>query len=484
MIKFGERTVNRRFFIHWLSLNRLDINSQLHPEKMKFTFILLLIFSACNLQGQTIEGVVLDSENQLPLVNVNIFFPKDNTGTTSNQQGKFALKVKTSIEANDTLSFSFVGYDSENITFSRLQKNYFVVTLTPKVESISEVEVRSNRVLKPTIEYQELSPMKTGVFAFGTGLIDGKIYVIGGDASFIEDSGRKALEEVSADPDSKMQDLIMEAGLNVTWEHYTGQLQVFDIDSNRWIYPEVAFQERAYHNIVCANEMLYVLGGKHLTVNRRLEYLVNDIEVYDPVQQTIVVDETNPHHAANAFSFCYQGNIIVMGGSVKLNPDESKVFTSKMHLFNLKTGMWYELKDMPTAKETKGVLNDFTLYLVGGFDNTPLKDIESYNLVTGEWQKEGELFSPIERPGLASDGDKIFIFDDDRIMTFDTFTKVLSEYAIDLDLFSPELHCYDGKLFMVGGYTEADYIKKASNKVYSIDLKAFSNTRKLRSFKY
>ena len=44
-----------------------------------------------------------------------------------------------------------------------------------KVENIDEITITSNRELKPEIQFQKLSSLKVGLFAFGSEIIDGKI---------------------------------------------------------------------------------------------------------------------------------------------------------------------------------------------------------------------------------------------------------------------------------------------------------------------
>ncbi len=57
---------------------------------------------------------------------------------------------------------------------------------------------------------------------------------------------------------------------------------------------------------------------------------------------------------------------------------------------------------MPVAKETKGILVNDKFYLIGGYNGKAPFSIESYNLKTGKWKKEGELFYGISKPALTS----------------------------------------------------------------------------------
>ena len=144
---------------------------------------------------------------------------------------------------------------------------------------------------------------------------------------------------------------------------------------------------------------------------------------------------------------------------------------------NLKTGYWYKLGEMPNPRETKGILVRDKIYLIGGLKGIPLTTIESFDLMTGEWKQEGELFSASERPGLAHYGDIIFIYDNGKLSTYNTRSGILNEYQIKLNLKYAELFYKDGKLYILGGYTEDLYSNEPSKGLYSIDIKEFYNTR-------
>jgi hypothetical protein len=172
-----------------------------------------------------------------------------------------------------------------------------------------------------------------------------------------------------------------------------------------------------------------------------------------------------------------------MGGSTRIKINEEKESTAKVHLLNLKTGYWYELSDMPVAKESKGVLVDSTIFLIGGFDFKPLDNIETYNISTGEWNVVGQMFYGVERPALAYNENIIYIFEDGRIQTFNVVTKELNLYSIDLPLKFGELFYANNMLYILGGliedeystndYSTDDYSISPSSDLYRIDLNEF-----------
>ncbi|MDO9255957.1 MAG: carboxypeptidase-like regulatory domain-containing protein [Bacteroidales bacterium] len=432
-----------------------------------FSLTIFFVFSSYISFAQYTRGMVFDEVSKKPLPGVSVFITKTGIGTTTNENGEFRLKYPIEKNRNDTINFSSVGYSSKKMTFSDLKENGFIVLLSESVQLLDEVTIISDRKLKLQVAYTRLTPLKDGLYSFGSVLIGDKIYVIGGDESNEDGRGFKSISFVGNN---------LKMNSNFSWQSYTDKLQEYDIPSDKWTTSNLKFSKRAYHNINYYNGKIYVLGGKRLSRNRKSEYLDEKIEVHDISHNSIFIDKTNPHQAANFASFVYNDNLIVIGGSTKLDLNEEKDYTAKVHLLNLKSGYWYELADMPVAKETKGVLINNIIYLIGGYKMKPLEEIETCNLATAEWKTEGQLFYGVERPALAYNNNIIYIFEEGRIQTYNTVTRELNMFSIDLPLKSSELFYSNNMLYIVGGFVEYETSIKPSSDVYSIDLSEFNKT--------
>lgn len=447
--------------------------------------VLFFVFSASMANAQDIRGTVLEEKSNKPLAGVNVYINNTGIGTATNEKGEFYLKHLTDHIDTDTLNFSSIGYVTKKITFSRFKANGNVVLLTQSIQLLDEVTIVSDKKLHLQLAYTRLAPLKEGVYSFGSALIGDKIWVIGGDESYNDGKGFKSISFVGNN---------LKMSSYFSWENYSDKLHVYDIPTDKWTTSGLKFSKRAYHNINYYNDKIYILGGKRLSRSRKIEYLDENIEVYDMVRDTILIDKTNPHQAVNFASFVYKDDLVVMGGSTKLNVNEEKEYTNKVHFLNLKTGYWYELNNMPVAKETKGVLINNTIYLVGGFNLKPLSEIETYNLETGEWKVVGKLFKGVERPGLAYNDNIIYIFDEGRIQTYNIVTRELNMYSIDLFQKSSELFYANNKLYIVGGFVERESSTTTvggsaenetsitpSIELYSIDLSEFQKAVKYKS---
>ncbi|MDR3219777.1 MAG: carboxypeptidase-like regulatory domain-containing protein [Dysgonamonadaceae bacterium] len=411
------------------------------------------------------NGVVLDSKTNEALPGTNIYF-KNQVVAITGKDGLFGINQIPKHTHNDTLYFSHIAYDSLRISFSALKAANYVVYLQEKQKLLDEVEVVGVRPeLQLFLQYHELAPLPVAVYAFGALLTGNKIYVVAGDFSFEQ----KATEYSMAYGSIKTNG-------GRSWSGFSDKMQVYDIANDEWMVHPLKFGKRAYHNLHYSHDRIYVLGGKRLSRYGRTEYLEDKMEVYDIKRDTIFLDNSNPHQAMNFASCLYGDNLVVMGGSIKETLTGKKTYSDKVHLFDLQNGYWYESGLMPQAKETKGTLVNDAIYLIGGFNGAPLTSIETYNPTTGEWRKEGDLLEAVDRPAIAVNEQLIYIFEDEKIQVYDTQTRSLKLYAIDLKLFYAELFCADGKLYIVGGCRKEEYSTYPSLYLYTIDLSEFDKT--------
>ena len=109
--------------------------------KKNIFIILLLIFETITAFSQTgivITNKVVDEKSKEPLVFAHIFIKKLSTGTFTDENGYFTLTIpKSSI--NDTITVSFIGYETLNIKISKIKNEN--ILLTPKINMLEEVAI-------------------------------------------------------------------------------------------------------------------------------------------------------------------------------------------------------------------------------------------------------------------------------------------------------------------------------------------------------
>ncbi len=442
---------------------------------MKNLLLFLFLTSFSISFGQTIDGFVFDAKTNKPIKGAHVYTSTMEQGTTTNYRGKFRLKLfgETGV---DSIYFSHIGYQKKAFPYSKKKKEYLIYLETDRTQ-LTEVQLTNvKRNLNYKLRYNRLSAMKKGLYSFGSVLKDDKIYVVGGNMTSKLDRLKRFQQRGDVDLLSFEEFIrVARPGFNKDW--YRGDLLIYDLNLDVWEASDIKFRKRAYHNLHLHENNIYVLGGKRLSMGRKYEYLDNKIEVFDKEKNTIVIDDTNPHQAVNFASFSHDDKIIVMGGSVKQKKNDQKKYTNKVHLYDLKSGFWYEMPSMPIAKETNGVLVNNTVYLIGGFNKKPLTSIEAFDIKSGKWTKEGELFQGFSKPAVTYNGHIIYGFEDGKVITYNIKTKELNQYLIDLDLKASKLYYANNKLYVLGGFRENSYATIPSADLFSIDINEFRTTK-------
>src|SRR5690606_1912543 len=85
---------------------------------------------------QQVSGTVTDYSNGEPLPGVNIIIQGTTTGAVTDMNGNYTLQVPNT---ESVLSFSFIGYETENITVGN--QTTINVSLMPDMTSLDEIVV-------------------------------------------------------------------------------------------------------------------------------------------------------------------------------------------------------------------------------------------------------------------------------------------------------------------------------------------------------
>ncbi len=436
---------------------------------MKKTLLLFLFLFACTFSyGQTYVIKVLDSKTEEPIAKVHLKL--GNKVFLTNIEG-LATVYKTKTKS---IVVSHIKYYSKHI---RLKNNKEVtVYLTEKRAKLDEVIITSKRNLKKYIHYTKLPQIPKKIHSFGSVLLDDKLYTFGGDGSDIIYSNRKGLSELLDSSEGSILRFLTKPK-PINYYKYRSKVFSYDFKKKAWEISAFNPKARAYHKAVLHNKKVYLLGGKRLSQTRMKEMLMSQIEILNTKDDSIEVDETNPHQGVNFESLVFEDKLLVIGGSVKLKENGDKKYTDKIHFYDLKTGYWYLLTTMSKGKETSGIIVNKKLYLFGGNKNRRLKEIEIFNMNTGKWTKEGELFTEMEKPAITKNKNTIYLFENDKIVTYQTQTKELKEYQIDLPLFFSRIVIKNKKLYIIGGTKIKNHENIAQRSFVEISLDEFENTQ-------
>ena len=76
--------------------------------------VLAFLCPSILLSQSTISGIITDAASTLPVPGVNVLIKGTASGTTTDFDGKYSINVKS----GDILVFSYVGYKSQEITYT------------------------------------------------------------------------------------------------------------------------------------------------------------------------------------------------------------------------------------------------------------------------------------------------------------------------------------------------------------------------------
>jgi N-acetylneuraminic acid mutarotase len=211
------------------------------------------------------------------------------------------------------------------------------------------------------------APIPHAVYSAAAGVIDGKLYVAGGQA----------------DPTN---------GNNVT------DLQIYDPATDSWSNGRPLPAGRAGANAGVINGKLYVAGG---TTPENIGE-VDTALVYDPATDTWtnIAPMINPR--ASAGTAVMNGILYLVGGLAEFNPFTG-IPVNTVDSYNPATDTWTTLAPMPTTRYilAAGVING-KLYAAGGTDNAnTLTTVESYDPVANTWTTTPSMLTAAYGPNAG-----------------------------------------------------------------------------------
>lgn len=149
----------------------------LGKQTMGLLLIMLLIGSFSPISAQddsdyiTVSGVVKDKQSKKRLEYVNISIPGSNTGTITNSDGEFSIKIKD-VEAAKQVEVSHIGYFNYLIPVAGQNVSDLSVQLIPNANVLDEVVVRARdpryiveeAISKIALNYSPKSNRLTGFY--------------------------------------------------------------------------------------------------------------------------------------------------------------------------------------------------------------------------------------------------------------------------------------------------------------------------------
>ena len=253
--------------------------------------------------------------------------------------------------------------------------------------------------------------------------------------------GRGATSSVIVNDNLYVSNGYQENGGNVNY------IEKYNITDNKWSVINSSLVPKRFANSETYNNKIYIFNG----------WGNSHLEIVDLATYKITKGAINHSYTGNSGSAIYNGKIYVFGGS-GLNGAATTVFSKRFQYYDIASNTWNPLPDMPTARETSGKIVNDKLYVIGGFNGTPSRLINVYDLNTNLWIKQYTMPVGIAGHTLAVSGNKIFIVGGVNNQTFlayfDTTTNKLHQLSSNM---IPRRHAtaeiHNNKLYIIGGST-------------------------------
>ncbi|WP_160646733.1 M56 family metallopeptidase [Chengkuizengella marina] len=308
------------------------------------------------------------------------------------------------------------------------------------VQEISSVESAGT--------WTEVSSMNQARDNHATGVIDGKIYVVGG--SRYNDQGYE----------------------------YLSSLEMYDPQKDRWI--ELASMNQARHNHTTGviDGKIYVVGGSRYNDNNQAYEFLSSLEMYDPQKDRWIelasMNQARGYHTTEIIN----GKIYAVGGY----GSDSNVLSS-LEVYDPQTNTWTELNSMSDARVKFAIeVIQGKIYVVGGKNNNSdyLFSSEVYDPETNIWTKLAGMNR--ERDDFSTEviGGKIYVIGG-YIGNFMKYRK--ENFLSSMEVYDPKTNTWtqlasmnqvrrnhatevlNGKIYVTGGYY--DYNHLLSVEVYN-----------------
>jgi TonB-linked SusC/RagA family outer membrane protein len=114
----------------------MRMSKNLQQYRKFLVFALFILINAVCAKAQTISGKITSQDDDNAMPGVNVLIKGTTTGTTSDAEGRYTINVSRS---TDILVFSFIGYNSEEVTVG--ERTTIDMSMVPSLEQLSEVIV-------------------------------------------------------------------------------------------------------------------------------------------------------------------------------------------------------------------------------------------------------------------------------------------------------------------------------------------------------
>ena len=308
-----------------------------------------------------------------------------------------------------------------------------------QISNVTSVSVTQENAAK---QWMPRTNMPTARFQFGTCVVDGKVFAIGGEVDKFGDKSIATVEMYDPKTDTWERKTDMptaRAGMSTSvvdgkiyaigggqgkkhrlrrgWGN-SGKLlptiEMYDPVTDTWTQKADMPVPRSSNSTCIVDGKIYIIGG--VAANRK-QWRLDNVDIYDPATDTWTEAKSMNHARSGASVSVVNGKIYVMGGvGWPQIPNQPGPFLSSVEVFNPETNHWKETAEMPTPKafHTASVIDGKIYVIGGGFRGDDqfeyLSTVEVYDPKTDRWTQEPDM--PIGKWGHRAEviNENIYIF--------------------------------------------------------------------------
>ncbi|NOZ74463.1 MAG: T9SS type A sorting domain-containing protein [FCB group bacterium] len=241
-------------------------------------------------------------------------------------------------------------------------------------------------------------------------------------------------------------------------------------DNGYWRVDTTKIIFRRYFNAESYNGKIYIFGG--IGSEQYTQYLVEDVEIFDPSTGTITYGTPLPYPRRAGGSAVYNGKIYLVGG------ESSTGYSDRLDIYDINTNTWTSGASLPIATETEAVYYDGKIYVIGGYDGGVHDEVFEYDINADTWTQIGVAPSSVSAHKMAAYNGLIFVIGDygvlDRLWVYNIADGSWTEYSSNIiGRRHTSLAISGDKLYIIAGNSKLDGVYQYYRVVQSIDLSPF-----------
>ncbi|RXE58134.1 Kelch repeat-containing protein [Acetivibrio mesophilus] len=351
----------------------------------------------------------------------------------------------------------------------------------------------SNQIIKYdplTCSETKVAQLPSNVFGHASALENGKLYILGGFAN--TSCSNQNLRYLLQNEGWRKESAMINANSFFTAELVDGKIYIiggqndyfqtlktveeYDISTGAWSScPEISEKKRDLTSAVIDGK-IYVCGGD-LFGHMGKSYS-NMLEVYDPVSKTWTKKANMPKGLAGHRAVSLNGYLYVVGGKQEQQNKYDSEFSQNVYKYDPASNSWSTVASLPVPMTYHGLVAvNGKIYAIGGYNSTGMLDsVYEYDPLTNTWATKGPMPQGNMQFSTAVINDKIFIiggsesFSNDLniVYEYDPANEIWTKKQSLPSVMTRNCSVFDGsKIYTMGGMLDRLLYIDVIDTVYS-----------------